>query len=74
MCVYTASNANASENEMTPVTPTVTIQIAAEEERLRKASNEAMDSSESLNLKSESSSHTPINYPVGKPLEVKILL
>ncbi|CAL1686702.1 unnamed protein product [Lasius platythorax] len=65
-----ASNANASENEMTPVTPTVTIQIAAEEERLRKAFNEAMDSSESLNLKSESSSHTPINYPVGKPLEI----
>lgn len=69
--VYTASNANANGNEML-TTPIMAMEIAAEEGRLRKAFNEAVDSSESLDLKSESSSHTPINYPVGKPLEVKI--
>lgn len=74
MCVCTVSNVNTSENEIsTPTTPTVAIQIAAEEGRLRKVFNEAVDSSENLDLKSESSSHTPINYPVGKPLEVKNL-
>lgn len=72
MIVYTASNANANGNEMTLTTPITAMEIAAEEGRLRKVFNEAMDSSENLDLKSESSSHSPINYPVGKPLEVKI--
>lgn len=71
--LFTASNANASGNEMTLTTPIMAVEIAAEEGRLRKAFNEAIDSSESLDLKFESSSHTPINYPVGKPLEVKIV-
>lgn len=72
VCIYTVSNVNMSGNEIsTPTTPTVAMQIAAEEGRLRiKVFNEAMDSSESLNLKSESSSDTSINYPVGTPLEV----
>lgn len=55
-----------------PITP-VAMQIAAEEGRLKKALN--MDTSlDSLDFKSESSSHQTINYPVGKPLEVKRLL
>lgn len=67
-----ASNANESGIEMTSTTPILTIQIAAEEGRLRKAFNKAADSSECLDLKSESSSHTSINYPVGKPLEISL--
>lgn len=51
---------------MASVAP-IAIQIAAEEGRLEKAIN----SSESLNSTLEGSSHSPINYPVGKPLEVK---
>lgn len=72
MCVYTVSNVNTSENDIsTPTAHTVAMQIAAEEGRLMKVFNEATNSSENLDLKSESSSHTPVNYPIGKPLEVK---
>lgn len=63
---YTASNTNAEGNDMASVAPG-TMQIAAEEGRLKGAVN----SSESLDSTFEGSSHPPINYPVGKPLEVK---
>ncbi|XP_011699769.1 PREDICTED: NADPH oxidase 5 [Wasmannia auropunctata] len=63
-----ASNANAEGNEMTPMTPTA-IQVAAEEGRMRQGFSEAVGSSDSLDLKSNSS-QPPINYPVGKPLEI----
>jgi len=68
MCMYTASNASVRGNTTTPVA----MQIAAEEGRLKKAFSEDVNTSlESLDFKSESSSHPTINYPVGKPLEVK---
>lgn len=66
--MHTALNTNARESEITSATP-VALQIAAEEGRLKKASSEAMNNSGSLDL-SDGSSHPPINYPVGKPLEV----
>ncbi|XP_018347473.1 PREDICTED: NADPH oxidase 5 [Trachymyrmex septentrionalis] len=63
-----ASNTNAERNERTPITP-VTMQIAAEEGKLRQRFNE-VDSSDSLDLKSDSSFQPSINYPVGKSLEI----
>lgn len=60
---------NAEGNNIIPIT-SATIQIAAEEGRLRQEFSEAVDSSDSLDVKSNSSSQPPINYPVGKPLEV----
>ncbi|XP_012231474.2 NADPH oxidase 5 [Linepithema humile] len=67
----TASNENVMRrNKTIPVTP-VAMQIAAEEGRLKKGFGEDMDTSlESLDFKSEHSSHSTINYPVGKPLEI----
>lgn len=62
---------NAEGNETTPITP-IAMQIAAEEGRLRQGFSEAIGSSDSLDLKSSSSSQPPINYPVGKPLEVNL--
>jgi len=47
------------------------MQIAAEEGRLRKASGDVVDSSESLSFNTGSSLHSSVNYPVGKPLEVR---
>lgn len=71
MC--TASNVNAGANEVTSA-PSVDMQIAVEEGRLRKDFNETnMNNSGSLDLSFEGSSHPSINYPVGKPLEVKYL-
>lgn len=67
---FAVSNTNVEANETTPITP-ISLQIAAEEGRLR-GFNEAIDSSDSLDLKSNSSSQPPINYPVGKPLEVNL--
>ncbi|XP_032676109.1 NADPH oxidase 5 [Odontomachus brunneus] len=65
-----ASNANAGANEMTPIAP-VDVQIVMEEGRLRKNfSKISTNSSGSLDLSFEGSSHPPINYPVGKPLEI----
>lgn len=69
--LFAGPNANAETNETMPITP-VTMQIAAEEGRLRQGFSEAVDSSDSLDLKSDSSSQPPINYPVGKPLEVNL--
>ncbi|XP_018375602.1 PREDICTED: NADPH oxidase 5 [Trachymyrmex cornetzi] len=63
-----ASNTNAEGNERTPITP-ITMQIAAEEGKLRQGFSEVVDSSDSLDMKSDNSSQ-PINYPVGKPLEI----
>ncbi|EGI61142.1 PREDICTED: NADPH oxidase 5 isoform X1 [Acromyrmex echinatior] len=60
-------NTNAEGNERTPITPN-TMQIAAEEGKLRQEFNEAVDSSNSLDL--NNSFQPPINYPVGKPLEI----
>lgn len=71
MHTFAVLNTNAEGNETTPITP-ISMQIAAEEGRLRGFS-EAIDSSDSLDLKSNSSSQPPINYPVGKPLEVNFL-
>lgn len=67
MRMFAVSNANTEGNEIMPITP-ITIQIAAEEGRLRQEFSE--DSSDSLDLKSNSSSQPPLNYPVGKSLEV----
>lgn len=67
--MFTATNAEG--NDVMPITST-TMQIAAEEGRLRQEFSEAVDSSDSLDLKSNSSSQPPINYPVGKPLEVNL--
>ncbi|XP_018404285.1 PREDICTED: NADPH oxidase 5 [Cyphomyrmex costatus] len=64
-----ATNANAEGNEILHNT-SITMQIAAEEGKLRQGFNEAVGSSNSLDLKSDSSSQLPINYPVGKPLEI----
>ncbi|XP_018302029.1 NADPH oxidase 5 [Mycetomoellerius zeteki] len=62
------SNINEG-NEITPIT-SITTQIAAEEGKLRQGFSEAVDSSDSLDLKFDGSSQLPINYPVGKPLEI----
>ncbi|KAL6262435.1 hypothetical protein P5V15_007520 [Pogonomyrmex californicus] len=63
------TNVNIGGDETMQITP-VAMQIAAEEGRVRQASSDITDSSESLDLKSECSSHQLITYPVGKPLEV----
>ncbi|XP_039306624.1 NADPH oxidase 5 isoform X2 [Solenopsis invicta] len=60
---------NAEGNEIIPVTP-ISIQIAAEEGRLKQGFSEAMDSVDSLDVKISGSSQTTINYPEGKPLEI----
>lgn len=71
---FAAPNASVKGNNTTPITA-VTMQIAAEEGRLKKVFSDDMDRSlESLDFKSESSSSPTINYPVGKPLEVKSFL
>ncbi|KAG5324396.1 NOX5 oxidase, partial [Acromyrmex heyeri] len=62
-----ASNTNAEGNERAPITPNA-MQIAAEEGKLRQGFSEAVESSNSLDL--NSSFQPPINYPVGKPLEI----
>ncbi|XP_018056077.1 PREDICTED: NADPH oxidase 5 [Atta colombica] len=62
------SNTNTEGNERTPITP-ITMQIVTEEGKLRQGFSEAVTSSDSLDLKSDSS-FQPINYPVGKPLEI----
>ncbi|KAG5311935.1 NOX5 oxidase, partial [Pseudoatta argentina] len=62
-----ASNTNAEGNEIAPITPNA-MQIAAEEGKLRQGFSEAVESSNSLDL--NSSFQPPINYPVGKPLEI----
>jgi len=63
---------NADGNEVKPVTTPAAMQIAAEEGRLRKASGDVVDSLESLSFNNIGSSlHPSVNYPVGKPLEVK---
>lgn len=71
MCMFAASNTNAEGNEVMPVTP-IAMQIAVEEGKLRQGFSEAVDSSDSLDLKSFDSSSQPINYPVGKPQEVNL--
>jgi len=68
MHIFAASNAKTEETEMMPITP-ITMQIAAEEGRLRQEFSEAVDSSDNLDLKSDSSSQP---YPVGKSLEVNL--
>jgi len=67
MYMFAASNIK-TEIEMMPITP-ITMQIAAEEGRLRPEFSEAVDSTDNLDLKSDSSSQP---YPVGKPLEVNL--
>lgn len=62
---------NAEGTDIMPITSTI-IQIATEEGRLRQESSEAVDSSDSLDLKFNCSSEPPINYSVGKPLEVNL--
>lgn len=73
-CIFfirTAPNANAGANEVTS-TASADVQITLEEGKLRKNLSEInTNSSGSLDLSFEGSSHPPINYPVGKPLEVK---
>lgn len=71
MRIFTGSNINEG-NEITPIT-SITTQIAAEEGKLRQGFSEAVDSSDSLDLKFDGSSQLPINYPVGKPLEVNLI-
>ena len=49
------------------------MQIVTEEGKLRQEFSEAVANSDSLDLKSDSSFQPPINYPVGKPLEVNLI-
>lgn len=71
-CKFAASNANAGPNE---AATSVDMQVAVEEGRLKKHfSEDSVNSSGSLDQSLEGSSHPTINYPVGKPLEVKHLL
>jgi len=71
-CIFAASNTNAEGNERIPITP-ITMQIVTEEGKLRQGFSEAVANSDSLDLKSDSSFQPPINYPVGKPLEVNLI-
>jgi len=69
---YSLSVSNADGNEIKPVATPAAMQIAAEEGRLRKASGDVVDSSESLSFNNTGSFlHSSVNYPVGKPLEVR---